>query len=70
MHVYEYFQNESDTATRVPESSYIEKTSWKIALNGAIIGHFTLTTGKHVQVIKENSKGMKDISASNYVMFR
>ena len=26
---------------------------------------FALTTGKHAQMIKENSKGMKDLSASN-----
>ena len=26
---------------------------------------FALTTGKHTQMAKENSKGMKDLSASN-----
>ena len=26
---------------------------------------FALTTGKHTQMTKENSKGMKDLSASN-----
>ena len=26
---------------------------------------FALTTGKHTQITKENSKGMKDLSASN-----
>ena len=26
---------------------------------------FALTTGKHTQMMKENSKGMKDLSASN-----
>ena len=26
---------------------------------------FTLTTGKHTQMTKENSNGMKDLSASN-----
>ena len=26
---------------------------------------FALTTGKHAQMTKENSKGMKDLSASN-----
>ena len=26
---------------------------------------FGLTTGKHTQMTKENSKGMKDLSASN-----
>ena len=26
---------------------------------------FALTTGKHTQMTKENSKGMKDVNASN-----